>query len=125
MKKLLNRKLDNLLFFYELYLNGIDEENYLEWALLFNIRTKIEEEIRKNRNISNAYMRKLSTLDNELKEKASFYSTKVLCSRLRKMTFPKPPKKYWWYYLDKKEQESREIKSEASLHEREPSCNYA
>jgi len=123
-KNLFNRELDNLLFFYELYLNGIDEENYLEWSLLFDIRTKIEEKLRKNKNISNLYMEKLSALDKELKNKAKFYNAKILCSRLRKMTFPKPPKNYWWYYLDESADKSRKVKIEASLRQKELSYSY-
>ncbi len=95
-------ELDNLLFFYELYLSTIDEENHLQWSLILDVRTKISKELRKFGKIDSDIIKRLNILDKELKGKALLLNKNERSNliRLRKVRYSKPPKSFWWYYLD-------------------------
>ncbi|WP_144443982.1 hypothetical protein [Desulfurobacterium indicum] len=92
------RKIDNLLFFYELYLEGLDERNLLQWSMVLDVRSEIEKYLKRKKEVPSAARRVINRLDEILKRKLSRAYSYVNFERLREMQFPKPSPELWWYY---------------------------
>ncbi|WP_456437132.1 hypothetical protein [Desulfurobacterium sp.] len=92
------RKLENLLFFYELYLEGLDERNLLQWSMVLDVRSEIEKQLRRTKRVPFHLRKSLKQLDKILKGKLVKASSDVNFGRLREIQFPKPSRRYWWYY---------------------------
>ncbi|WP_457567583.1 hypothetical protein [Desulfurobacterium sp.] len=92
------RKLESLLFFYELYLESLDEDNVLQWSMILDVRTEIEKQLRRVRSVPASVRKTLFRLDKKLRKKLIKARSEVNFERLRNMQFPRPSSGFWWYY---------------------------
>ncbi|WP_457569208.1 hypothetical protein [Desulfurobacterium sp.] len=92
------RKIEDLLFFYELYLEGLDERNLLQWSMVLDVRSEIEKYLKRKKKLPYTVKRAINRLDEILKRKLSRAYPYVNFARLREMQFPKPSPRLWWYY---------------------------